>query len=77
MNATAAYVIVTVRQPSVTEPGAMTGFPLLEGQYIDDEGPDQLTIYLADRNDLTAGQEQHLNTQPLVIRYEVINGSDF
>lgn len=57
--------------------GALIGFPMLDDQYIDeetyrDDGTGTVTIYLAHQSDLTAAQEQVLDTNPKVTGYKVV-----
>jgi hypothetical protein len=40
---------------------ALSGFPMLPGQYIDWEWNDQVAVRLGEWSDTTAAQEQYLN----------------
>lgn len=67
------YAKIKVLDPE----GALIGFPMLDDQYIDeenyrDDGTGTVTVYLAHQSDLTAAQEQALDTNPKVASYKVV-----
>jgi len=57
----------------------LVGFPYLEGQFLDyieydqnaDDDTEWLVIDLADRSDITATQQQFIDTNPNVIEYTI------
>jgi len=51
--------------------GALSGVFLFDGQHIEHETAQTLVINLGDKADLTAMQEQGLNTNPAISSYDI------
>ncbi len=77
-----SYVEILVRNSALNDPTdpVLSGFPLCAGQYFeaemreaeDDDDDSISTLNLGDADDLTASQEQFLNTS-LAVRNYVVN----
>lgn len=76
-----AYVEVLIREGAEY---TLVGFPLLDGQYIEEEKPAEnpegegwlVIVNLGDRQDTTTAQEQFLNASDDVMEYAVKDDLD-